>query len=116
MTFKLVYTSRAKRDLTEATDYIAEQVPDTAERWFQGFVEVLSTLRENALVHALAPESIHVDAEIRQIIYRTKSRRSNRALYTVRGDTVYILCIRRPGQHVLNSNESRDLLDDIERT
>ena len=114
MTFNLVYTSRARRDINEATDYIAKHAPDTAKRWFTGFTEALSTLRERALVHGLAPEDLHVEPEIRQIIYRTKSRHSNRALYTVRGDTVYILCIRRPGQRVLDADESRDLLNDVD--
>ena len=62
----------------------------------------------------LAPESDQVDEEIRQYIYRTKSRRANRALYTVRGDTVYILCIRRPGQRLLSDREAQDLLTDLD--
>ncbi len=114
MNYQLVYTTRAKNDLCAATDYIAQQVPETAERWFNGFVVALAKLKQNPLIYGLAPESDQVREEIRQIIYRTKSRRANRALFSIRGDTVYILCIRRPGQRLLTQLETSDLLHDID--
>ncbi len=105
MTYELVYTGRAKSDLQAAADYIAQQAPETANRWFNGFVAALDTLRQNPASYGLAPESDYCSLEVRQFIYRTKSRRANRALYTVRGSTVYILAIRRPGQDLLTKEE-----------
>ncbi len=40
MIYGLLYTDRAKRDLNAATDAIAEKAPETAERWFEGFVGI----------------------------------------------------------------------------
>jgi plasmid stabilization system protein ParE len=105
MTFDLVYTHQAKRDLNDAADFIAQHAPQSAERWFNGFVAALATLRNDALLYSLAPENEQASVEVRQLIYRTKSRRANRALYTIRGTTVHILAIRRPGQDLLTDAE-----------
>jgi len=114
VSYKLFYTTRAKSDLRAATDYIAQQVPETAEHWFNSFVAALVKLQQNPLIYGVAPESDQLDENIRQLIYRTKSRRPNRALFVIRGDTVYILCIRRPGQRLLTYQEIRDLLPNLE--
>ncbi len=114
MTYKLVYTNRAIRDLHAATDWIARRAPKAAENWFLGFIASLERLKVDAHVFGLAPENENVQPEIRQLIYRTKSRRSNRALYTIRDETVVILAIRRPGQELLTVEELRNALDEAE--
>jgi len=114
VSYQLVYTTRARNDLRAATDYIAQHAPEAAERWFDGFVAALAKLKQNPLIYGLAPESEQVEEEIRQIIYRTKSKLANRALFSIRRDMVYILCIRRPGQRLLTQYETRDLLSDFE--
>jgi plasmid stabilization system protein ParE len=113
MTYDLVYTERAKRDLQRATDSIARDAPETAQRWFDGFVATLQTLSVNATVYCLAPESELCAIEVRQMIYRTKSRRVNRALYTIRGTTAYILAIRRPGEDLLTEEELAEAIADL---
>jgi plasmid stabilization system protein ParE len=113
MTYDLVYSERAIRDLQRATDSIARDAPDTAVRWFEGFVATLQTLSKNATVFGLAPENEHCAIEVRQVIYRTKSRRANRALYTLRDDMVYILAIRRPGEDLLTDDELAAAIADL---
>jgi plasmid stabilization system protein ParE len=110
MKYELFYTERAKRDLAEATDAIAKNAPETAQRWFEGFVRALSTLSRDAEIYSLAPESTHSAVDVRQFIYRTKSRRANRALYTIQGARVCILAIRRPGQDLLTQQELRSAI------
>ncbi|QDV75864.1 hypothetical protein Spa11_40870 [Botrimarina mediterranea] len=51
MAYQLRYTATAATELRATTDWIAERAPDTAEQWFEGFVELLATLRLNALAH-----------------------------------------------------------------
>lgn len=114
MIYELIYTDRAKRDLLAATNAIAENAPEAAERWFAGFIAALASLRERATVFSLAPESQNCSIEVRQFIYRTKSRRANRALYTIRGSTVVILAIRRPGQDLLTDDELRQSIVEID--
>jgi len=114
MTYNLVYTGRAKRDLQRATEAIAHNAPETAQRWFDGFVATLQSLSTSATVYSLAPESEQCSVEVRQLIYRTKSRRANRALYTIRGETVYILAIRRPGEDLLTEEELAQAVAEME--
>ena len=114
MTYELVYTDRAKRDLNAAADSIARNSPETAGRWFNGFVAALATLTRDATVYSLAPESVHSSVDVRQFIYRTKSRRVNRALYAIRGSTVCILAIRRPGQDLLTDEELRQVVAELD--
>jgi plasmid stabilization system protein ParE len=114
MTYDLVYTNRAKRDLNVAADWIAQRAPETAERWFQGFVAALETLRRDAAIYSLAPESDYCSIEVRQFVFRTKSRRVNRALYTIRGSTAVILAIRRPGQDLLTAGEVQQMIAELD--
>ena len=47
MTFAVLVTKQAKRELRDATNWIAKDAPTTAERWHDGFIESLETLSEN---------------------------------------------------------------------
>lgn len=114
--YRLVYTNRAERDLRAAVKYIAAYDDQTARRWLAGFVEGLATLKQDAHVYGLAPESEQVAAEVRQYIYRTKSGRQNRALYLLRDHTVYILSIRRPGQKLLSKRQMSGLIRGVEES
>jgi plasmid stabilization system protein ParE len=114
MTYELVYTSRARRDLNSAADYIARQAPETAQRWFNGFGRTLDRLRTDAVSYSTAPESERCSVRVQQIFYRTKSRQANRALFTIRGSTVYILAIRRPGQDLLTEEELEQAVTDLD--
>lgn len=98
MTYKVVLLSRAEQDLREATEYIAERAPATAARWFNEFVTALEKLSKNPERCGLAPESGLFSCRVRQFFYRSKSKYPTRALFTIVGDEVRILMIRRPGQ------------------
>lgn len=114
MTFELVYTERAKHDLFRAAEYISRDAPDTAQRWFEEFVAALARLATLASVFGVAPESQYCAYEVRQMIHRTKSRRANRVLYVIRGSTVYVLAIRRPGQDLLTPDELTEAIAELE--
>jgi plasmid stabilization system protein ParE len=98
MTYKVILLRRAEQDLREATEYIAERAPAAAERWFNEFVVALQTLSENPERCGLAPGNGHFSYQVRQFFYRTRSKYPTRALFTIAGDEVRILMIRRPGQ------------------
>jgi plasmid stabilization system protein ParE len=114
MSFELIYTSRARQDLLAAADSIAQHAPATAEKWFNGFVQALATLRQNADIYGHAPESPIGEIEVRQFLHRTKSHKVNRALFAIRGPTVYILAIRRPGQALLTDDEMRSAIEQLD--
>ena len=105
MNYRVVIQPPALENIEYAYLRAARHAPDTALRWMEGFHKALQTLSENPLRCSVAPESDAVELEIRQLFYRTKSRRSYRALFTIQGDEVRILHVRSPGQRLMRSGE-----------
>lgn len=103
MRFTVLLTTRAIQDLEHARDYIAQSSPETAERWHRRFLDALLRLEENPESRSLAPEDSAFSFTLRQFLFRTKSRLANRALFTVIGNEVWILAIRRPGQPLITA-------------
>ena len=103
MTYQVLITERAQRELSEATDRIAEHAPETAERWFNGFVRAILTLRVNPERCGLARENALFPYELRYLLYGR--RRSYRALFTVRGDSAVVLSIRHTARRDLTPDD-----------
>jgi len=103
--FTVYLTVRAIRDLESSREYIARFAPETAGRWYCEILEKLLRLEENPQSRPLAPEGAEFPFEIRQLLIRTKSRRANRALFTIVGDQVRVLAIRRPGQPLITRDD-----------
>jgi plasmid stabilization system protein ParE len=103
--YQVIIQRRAEQDLWKATAWIAQFAPETAERWCSGFLAALETLTENPMRCGFAPENSYVDYDIRQLVYRTKSRVGNRALFTIIEDQVRVLRIRRPGEDLVWPDE-----------
>jgi plasmid stabilization system protein ParE len=92
MIYKVVLTDRAARDLDEAYLWYAEHARESAVRWFNGFLDALEKLTSNPERCPIAPESRKLHTEIRQLLYGRK--RSCRALFVIREETVIVLHIR----------------------
>ncbi len=105
MSFTVFLTARAIRDLDSAREYVAKFAPETAERWYLGILEALLRLERNPESRPIAPESAEFPFEVRQLLIRGKSRRANRALFTIVGDEVRVLAIRRPGQPLITADD-----------
>lgn len=105
MPFTVVLTARALRDLQDARDYIRQSAPETADHWYYSFLQALLRLEENPESRSLAPENQEFDFELRQFFFRTKSRLASRALFTIAGNEVRVLAIRRPGQPLIAGGE-----------
>jgi plasmid stabilization system protein ParE len=94
MIYRVDVTATAKQNLRSAYLWSAERAPHAAALWLQRFEAELQTLATFPERFQLAPENALVEPEIRQLIF---GRRQNayRALYTIVGDQVRILHIRR---------------------
>ena len=103
MSYGVRLTERAERDLNAAADWIAERAPETAERWFSGFVDALLTLRDNPYRCRLARETDAFPFELRQFLYGR--RRNYRVLFTIREDAVIVLAIRHAAQRDLSTDD-----------
>ena len=96
MTFEVLVTERAEQELNQAADWIARDAPDTAEKWFNGFVEAIVSLSEHPERCGLARENDRFPFDLRQLLYGR--RRNHRALFTIRGNAIVVLSIRHAAQ------------------
>ena len=103
MSHEVLVTERAERELNQAANWIAETAPETAERWFNGFVQSILTLSSNPERCSLAAENKSFPFELRQLLYGR--RRSHRALFTIRKKSVIILSIRHVKQKELSPDD-----------
>jgi plasmid stabilization system protein ParE len=96
---------RAEFDAQQIYDWIKEQSPQGAERWWWAFLDACDRLKQQPLSYALAPEAEWSDREVRQILFKTPRGRYYRALYVVVEDEVRVLRVRGPGQPDLQADE-----------
>ena len=94
MKYRVVVTAAAKQDLRNAYLWAAERAPHTAALWLQRFEAELQKLADFPERYQLAHENALVEPEIRQLIFGRRQS-AYRALYTIVGDEVQVLHIRR---------------------
>ncbi len=94
MTYRVVITAEARRNLRGAYLWAAQHAPATAARWLARFERELATLSNFPTRCPLAPENNLVEAEIREFIFGRR-RGAYRALFTIVVDQVQVLHIRR---------------------
>jgi plasmid stabilization system protein ParE len=107
MPYDVLLLKRAETELLQATDWIAQQSPESAERWFRNFLAALLPLEHNPERCGWAPENGRSRLDLRQLIFRPPSGRSFRAIFTIVGDQVRVLRIRGAGQDLV-AGESLD--------
>lgn len=106
MTFRVIVEPRAEQDLVAAYVRAAEHAPDTAARWFNRFHDALKSLAEHPRRCTIAPESQAVGLEVRQLLFgRKQSSSCWRALFTILGEDVHVLHIRRATMETATSEE-----------
>jgi plasmid stabilization system protein ParE len=104
MKYKLIMQPPAMADLDEAYRWIAERSPENATRWFNRFLESLSTLGQSPNRCGVAPESAQIGQEIRQLLC---GRRGGvyRALFVIEKDEVHVLHIRHAARNTFARKE-----------
>jgi len=93
MKYRVLVIPCAAAEIEEAYLWIAERAPESAVRWFNGLYSVIDTLETFPERCPHAPEDDFFQQEIRQLIYGKLIGRY-RILFTIDGDTVYILHVR----------------------
>ena len=94
MHYRVLITAQAKTNLRDYYVRAAEQAPVAADRWLSRFESALQSLTDHPERCGLAPDNDAVTPTIRQLLFgRTAS--VFRVLFTIVGDEVRILHIRR---------------------
>jgi plasmid stabilization system protein ParE len=100
MTYQIVLTDRAARDLDKAYRWCTERAPEAATRWYNGFLDALNSLVNNPERCPVAAESRKLSIEVHQLLYGR--RRGYRVLFLVREQTVVVLRIRHTARREAN--------------
>ncbi len=104
MAYTVEFSARANRDIDEIVARIQADAPIRATQWRKKLhmkLQALITFPESG---GLAPENEEARTEVRQLIYGWY-----RALYTIRGATIYILTIRHGARQLMSSEEMDEL-------
>ena len=95
MTFRLIVTSRAHGDINRNADWWAvEHSLEQAFKWADAVYDQLESLLQFPQGHSLSLENDDFPYEIRDKLVGSGSRRRYRAVFTVRGDEVFVLAVR----------------------
>lgn len=96
--FRLVIQPEAERNIAIIQDWIAEQSPSGAQRWYLALKKALDSLKSHPERFPTAPESRHFDVDIQDAVFKTRRGLPYRILFTVREAEVQVLFVRGPGQ------------------
>src|SRR5262245_50630092 len=101
MTFHVVVSDEAWRNVKDIVEWLARRSPQGALSWSEAYAAALAKLRHDPLRRALAPESREFEFELRQLFFRTRRGRTYRILYRVNSDSVVVLHVRGPSQRLV---------------
>jgi plasmid stabilization system protein ParE len=106
MSYRIVFTQRAERELEQATDWWAQhRSVIQAARWYEGFSDAIASLTDQPQRCPLAPENGLFPYEVRELHYGLGSHPSHRAVFTIRPDLVLVLTIRHGAQAELAADD-----------
>jgi plasmid stabilization system protein ParE len=108
MTYQVVVQPSAQAEIEMAYEWTAERAPMAATRWYNRLVDAIRSLADNPERCALASEDEYFPEEIRNLLYG-KRRNAYRILFTIRGDTVHVLHVRRGSRQVLKPEAEKEL-------
>jgi plasmid stabilization system protein ParE len=95
MTYRVVITARAKIQLFESAIWWAENRDvEQASKWLSAFERAVGTLAENPERLPAAREDHLFDYTLCRLVFGISKKPTHRALFEVRGDTVYVRAIR----------------------
>lgn len=109
MTYPVIFTQQATRELEDAADWWAEhRDADQAIRWYSGFREKIAPLSEDPERFPLAEENDDFPYPIRELHYGIASRPTHRAVFTITSENVVVLTIRHVARDRLTLDEVSD--------
>ena len=108
MKFSVIITSKAGLQLVNCARWWSEnRSADQAARWLDGFEAAIDALRDNPERHGFARENDYYELlfPVRQLLYGIGRKPTHRAVFEVRGDTVFVVAVRHLAQDDLSLEE-----------
>jgi plasmid stabilization system protein ParE len=103
--YEIIILPSAERNIGEACEWIAEHDEEAAVRWYNGLMELILSLETFPERAPLAPESKHLQREIREV-FHGRRRHKYRILFTVTESEVYVLHVRHGARASLGGPET----------
>ncbi len=108
MTFRLTILPRAHRDIDRNAEWWADHHSlQEGIVWADTIYDQIETLRDFPEAHALSAENAEFPYEIRDKLVGLGSRRRYRAVFTIKGDELFVLTVRA-------AEEDRMTPDDVD--
>jgi plasmid stabilization system protein ParE len=104
MPYQVRVTARAEWDADEIMDYLGRRSRQGVARWLGWLVKAVQSHAEHPERCGLAPEAEEMGIELRQLLFGRR-RHAYRLLFTISGDTVNILHVRRGSRGSLSFDE-----------
>lgn len=104
MTYRIVLTSKSELQLAEAALWWSENRDAVqAARWLEKFEETLATLAQNPQKHGVIHETAIYDFPhtVRQLPFGLGRKPTHRAVFEIRGETVYVVAVHHLAQRDL---------------
>jgi plasmid stabilization system protein ParE len=106
MTFRVFISPQARRDIDRNADWwAAHHSVEQAFRWLEAVYDQLETLAEFPEANGLSAENHAFPFEIRDKLVGLGARLAYRAVFTIRGDAVLVLTVRRSSQDSIRPDE-----------
>jgi plasmid stabilization system protein ParE len=102
---RVYVASRAARDVRSILIWLKGRSVQGAQRWVAAFESAKLRLSENPKAYSVIPERIRVPYELRDILFKTPKGKKYRAIFTIIGDEVRILRVRRPAQRPIRGRD-----------
>ncbi|MDF5728523.1 MAG: type II toxin-antitoxin system RelE/ParE family toxin [Rhizonema sp. PD38] len=106
MAFQVELSAHAAQDIEEHYVWIQERNPAAAEKWFNGILVAIHTLKDFPQRCPKIPEQDSFTQEIRHFIYQ-----KHRIIFTIQNTIVYILAARHTAKKPLENEDLEGVLE-----
>jgi plasmid stabilization system protein ParE len=111
MAFRVEISPQAFEDLDGISAYIRRGSFESAQRWFNGILAAIRTLRDAPQRCPVAEESRQLEAEVRLLLYGKRNRRY-KIYFAVHKETVRVFHVRHWARRPADTDELDDLMED----
>jgi len=106
MAFQVELSAQATQNIEEHYVWIQERNPAAAEKWFNGIMVAIHTLKDFPERCSRIPEQESYTQEIRHFIYQ-----KHRIIFMVQDSIVYILAVRHTAKKPLENEDLEEILE-----
>lgn len=98
MSFTVRELPKARADKSQIFEWLLNRSRLGAATWLAAYDRAIGRLKTNALSQSEADESSELEADVKQVLFKTRRGRIYRILFLIESSEVYILRVRGPGQ------------------